>query len=85
MLANFKYLKVAAEIYIKLELGKKILYLNINDIYNKLGEQLISAFVVCHIFTGMYCNPSFFRKGKKRPFSLLKNNKKFQEMFAKLA
>lgn len=49
--------------------------------YTKLGDQLSCSLVICHIFAGNDYNPAFFRKGKKRPFSILKKNKNFQEAF----
>lgn len=52
--------------------------------YEKLGDQLSCSLAICHIFTGNDYNPAFFRKGKKRPFSILKKNKKFQEAFIQL-
>lgn len=69
MLANFKYLKENIHIIIDLSTGKKKLYLNINEIHAKLGEQLSRSLAICHIFTGDY-NPAFYRKGKKRPFDI---------------
>ncbi|XP_045502594.1 uncharacterized protein LOC123706337 [Colias croceus] len=60
------------------------MYLNINEIYAKLGDQLSCSFAICHIFTGNDYNPAFFRKGKKRPFSIFKKNKNFQEAFIQL-
>lgn len=42
------------------------------------------SLAVCHIFTGNDFNPAFYRKGKKRPFAILKNNVQFQEAFINL-
>lgn len=50
----------------------------------KLEDQLCSSLAICHIFTGNDYNPAFFRTGKKRPFSILKKNKYFQDAFIKL-
>lgn len=84
MLANFKYLKDQIEIIINLSTGKKKLYLNINEIFTKLGEQLSCSLAICHIFTGNDYNPAFYRKGKKRPFNILQKNPKFQTAFIQL-
>lgn len=84
MLANFKYLKEDIHITVDLSTGKKKLYLDINEIHAKLGEQLSRSLAICHIFTGNDYNPAFYRKGKKRPFDILKKNTKFQEAFIQL-
>lgn len=60
------------------------MYLSVNEIFAKLGEQLSCSLAVCHIFTGNDYNPAFYRKGKKRPFNILKNNAKFQTTFLQL-
>ena len=39
---------------------------------------------ICHIFTGNDYNPSFYRKGKKKPFDILKKQSKFQVAFIDL-
>ena len=79
MLSNIKYLKSKVEIVIDLSSNKKKEILDINKIYEKLGEQLSIALAICHIFTGNDYNPSFYRKGKKRPFDILKNNPNFKK------
>lgn len=84
MLANFKFLKENIQITVDLSTGKKKLYLNINAIHAKLGDQLSRSLAICHIFTGNDYNPAFYRKGKKRPFDILKKNEKFQEAFLQL-
>ena len=70
--ANFKYLKDKIEVVVNLSTSTKKMYLDVNKIHKKLGDQLCSALAICHIFTGNDYNPSFYRKGKKRPFNILK-------------
>lgn len=81
MLANMKFLKADVRLIIDMSTSKKATYLNMNDIYDKMGESLCRALAVCHIFTGNDYNPSFFKKGKKRPFEILKKSERFKEAF----
>lgn len=77
----FRYLKSNIEIVVNLSTSTKKLYLDINKIHGELGAELCLALAICHIFTGNDYNPSFYRKGKKRPFNILKKNVKFQKCF----
>lgn len=84
ILANMKYLQYNVDIVVDMSSSKKKDYIKINEIYKKVGEQFSIALAVCHIFTGNDYNPSFYRKGKKRPFKIMKNNSKFQNAFVQL-
>ena len=63
--------------------NKKIL--NINNIYKNLDEHYCKTLTFCHIFTGNDYNPLFFKKGKKRPLSILRKSNQFQKAFINLA
>lgn len=84
ILANMKYLKCDIQIVVDMSTSKKKEYFYINEIWEKVGEKLSIALAVCHIFTGNDYNPSFYRKGKKKPFKLLKAHTKFQDAFVQL-
>lgn len=84
MLANFTFRKGDTDIIFEMGTSKKKMYLDINKIHVGLGDLLARSLAVCHIFTGNDYNPSFFRKGKKMPFKILKNNLAFQEAFINL-
>lgn len=70
MLTNFQFRKGDTEVVIDMSTRNKGLYLDINTIYNSLGPQISRSLAVCHIFTGNDFNPSFYRKGKKKPFNI---------------
>lgn len=42
------------------------------------------SLTIAHIFTGNDFNPAFSKKGKKRPFAILKKNNSFQDAFIEL-
>lgn len=58
--------------------------IDVTDIYAQLGEQLCKALPAFHAFTGCDYNPSFYRKAKQRPFSLLSKLESFQVTFANM-
>ncbi|XP_050505694.1 uncharacterized protein LOC126883969 [Diabrotica virgifera virgifera] len=84
ILANMKYLKADIQITVNMCSNKKREYLNMNKIYQGLGDKLARALTVCHIFTGNDFNPAFYRKGKKRPFAILKKKQSYQDAFMQL-
>ena len=59
-------------------------YININQLYNEIGESLCTALPGYHAFTGCDYTASFCRKGKTRPLKLLENRIDYQEMFRSL-
>lgn len=84
MVSNFQFRKGETEIVIDMSSGTKKLHLDINKIHTELGDQFARALAVCHTFTGNDYNPSFYRKGKKKAFSILRRNLKYQETFVSL-
>lgn len=85
ILTNFKYLKDKIQIIINLSTSK-IIYLNINESYAKLGVQILSySLAICHIFTGNDYNPVFFYKEKKETVQYFEEKiKKIKEGFIQL-
>lgn len=58
---------------------------DLTNIYAQLGPYLcISCLPGFHAITGFDYNPAVFKKGKFRPFKLLKNNEEYQQALLKL-
>ena len=60
-------------------------YISINQLFDQLGEPLCKALPFYHAFTGCDYTSSFNRKGKIKPFKLLKKNPELQEAFLNLS
>ena len=60
-------------------------YINVNEIYENLGPLLASALLAFHAFFGCDYLAAFSRKGKVRPYNLLKTDGPAQEAFASLS
>ena len=60
-------------------------YININIIYNQLGETLCKALPAYHVLIGYDYSASFCRKGKVQPFKILKKDVPTQEVYGNLA
>ena len=60
-------------------------YINVNKIYNQLGEILCKALPAYHTLKGCNYSTSFCRKGKVQPFKILEKDVQTQEVFGKLA
>lgn len=56
-------------------------YININKLYDHLGESLCKALPFYHAFTGCDYTSSFNRKGKIKPLKMLEQNPNLQEVF----
>lgn len=57
---------------------------NCTKLGNILGENMCKALPGFHAYTGCDFTASFYKKGKSRPFEILKSNEKYQIMFAEL-
>lgn len=57
-------------------------YIHINEMFDNLGPTLCAALPAFHSFTGCDYTPSFFKKGKIRPFEILKSSIEFQSVFS---
>ena len=60
-------------------------YININQIYQVLGEKICRRFLALHGFTGSDYTISFSRKGKVWPLKLLEKDRDAQQAFANIA
>ena len=60
-------------------------YISINQLFDQLGEPLCKALPFYYAFTECDYTSSFNRKGKIKPFKLLKKNPELQEAFLNLS
>ncbi|KAJ8677787.1 hypothetical protein QAD02_013574 [Eretmocerus hayati] len=85
MLGSMKSLNRNVKVWLDMGVGNHEKIIDVNSMYNKLGESVCRALPAFHAFTGCDSNPSFFMKGKKRPFSIMKGNPDFVEAFSNLS
>lgn len=81
LLGNMHKLKHNLEIFLLFGVSKYLRLINVTEIYSELGERLCKALPGFHAFTGCDYNPSFFMKGKQRPYAILKKCESFQTAF----
>ena len=67
----------------KWNIGRK--WVNINQIYQTLGEQICRGLPALHAFTASDYTRSFSRKGKVQPLQLLEKDRDGQQAFANIA
>ncbi|GBP33556.1 hypothetical protein EVAR_28711_1 [Eumeta japonica] len=85
MLGNMHHLKNDdSHVWILTGTGNNQRYVDISSIYKQLGPSLCRSLPGFHAITGCDYNPAFFKKGKQRPFSILKKNKEYQQAFLTL-
>ncbi|KAK4873797.1 hypothetical protein RN001_013157 [Aquatica leii] len=84
MLANMGNISENIQIFMEVG-GKNKRFINVTQLHKSLGTNLSLALPAFHAFTGYSFNPAFFRKGKKRPFSIMKNSEDFAECFMQLS
>ena len=68
-----------------LESKNSLRYININQIYQTLGDQIYRGLPALHAFTGSHYTSSFSQKGKVQPLKLLEKERYAQQAFAKIA
>src|SRR5699024_301937 len=85
MLANMVNIKFNLKIWMEVGVGNNRRVINVSKLYERLGESLCASLPGFHALTGCDYNPAFYRKGKKRPFNLLKTSKKFQKALINLS
>lgn len=85
LLGNMEYLKNKLQIWMHLGVGNHQRFINVTKLYNKLGEKLSKALPAFHAFTGCDFNPAFYRKGKKRPLTILEKSEKYIDAFIKIS
>lgn len=77
MLGNMKFVQEQVEVLMEVGVGKTQRNINISSLYKSSGVNLCDSLPAFHALTGCDFNPAFFRKGKKRPFHLLRNSEKY--------
>nr|XP_046481744.1 uncharacterized protein LOC124218890 isoform X1 [Neodiprion pinetum] len=83
MLGNMVNLKnPSSHIWMLTGTGNNERFIDVSKIYTELGPLLAKSLIGFHAFTGCDFNPAFYNRGKKKPFTLLKNNVEFQKAFA---
>lgn len=82
MLGNMHHMKHDnSHVWILTGVGNKQRYVDITKIYEHLGSTLCRSLPGFHAFTGCDYNPAFFKRGKQRPFNILKKNVEYQQAF----
>lgn len=81
VLGNMHNFKNKVRVWIKLGTGNRERFLNVNQLYSALGKNVCRALPSFHAFSGCDYNPAFFKKGKVRPFSILKRSPEFLKAF----
>ena len=64
--------------------SKDYFCINCNDLHKYLTQQLCQSLPGFHAFTGSDYTCSFYRKGKVKPFAILKKHPKYQKLFSDL-
>ncbi|CAH2096953.1 unnamed protein product [Euphydryas editha] len=82
MLGNMHHLKNSdSRVWILTGTGNKQRYVDLNAIYEQLGPSLCRSLPAFHAITGCDFNPALFKKGKQKPFNILKKNEEYQQAF----
>lgn len=85
MLSNMDHLNNdALKIFMEVGVGNNKRYINVSQLYTELGLSICKSLPGFHALTGCDYNPSFFRRGKERPFQLLKKSDEYQKAFTSL-
>jgi len=83
MLGHMHHLNNHSVVWMLTGTGNNLIYLNLTKIHAALGESICQSLSGFHTITGCDYNPAFFRKGKLKPYKILKQNQKYQEAFMK--
>uniref|UniRef100_A0A6P7GW55 Uncharacterized protein LOC114341457 n=1 Tax=Diabrotica virgifera virgifera TaxID=50390 RepID=A0A6P7GW55_DIAVI len=81
MLSNMHHLNSNLHIWIQSGTAGKKQYIDICKIYEHFGDSICKALAGFHALTGCDYNPCFHRKGKKRPFNIMKSFEQYKEAF----
>nr|CAH7741159.1 unnamed protein product [Callosobruchus chinensis] len=86
MLANMSALN-NANVKVSMEVGvsNNQRFINISKFYETLGSKLSAALPAVHALTGCNCNSAIFKKGKSRPYKLLRNSEVYTDSFMKIS
>ncbi|KAF9411132.1 hypothetical protein HW555_009994 [Spodoptera exigua] len=81
MLGNMEFVESGVQISMDVGVGNSRRYIDVSRLYEILGSTLAKSLPAFHAMTGCDYNPALYRKGKKRPLTMLKNSKRYQEAF----
>ncbi|GFW95006.1 uncharacterized protein TNCV_476051 [Trichonephila clavipes] len=77
-LGNLDHLNASLKLWIQWGVGNHERLISFNDLYQDLCISLSKALPCFHAITGCDYTPTFFRKGKLRPFKLLEKSVEYQ-------
>lgn len=83
MLAHMHHLKNDSFVWMLTGTGNNLRYVDLTKIHAELGESVCQSLPGFHAITGCDYNPALFRKGKLKPYQLLKKSIEFQKAFIK--
>ncbi|KAH9640140.1 hypothetical protein HF086_002800 [Spodoptera exigua] len=85
MLGNMDHLQSDdLNIFMEYGTGNSKRYINVTKLYMELGPSLCASLPGFHALTGCDYNPSFFQKGKIRPYKILIKNQNYQKALTDL-
>lgn len=84
MLGNMSNLKCYLKVWMQLGVGNSTRHLDVTTLCEVLGESVCDALPGFHVLMGCDYNPSFFGKGKPRPFNILRACEEYQQDFSSL-
>lgn len=83
MLAHMHHLKNDSFILMLTGTGNNLRYVDLTKVHAELGESVCQSLPGFHAITGCDYNPALFRKGKLKPYKLLKKSNESQKAFIK--
>lgn len=83
-LGNMQFTNENVKIWLKVGVGNNERYINVSKLYELLGPDLSRALPAFHAFTGCDFNPAYFKKGKKRPSTILEKSPQFITTFSNM-
>ncbi|XP_066595439.1 uncharacterized protein [Prorops nasuta] len=81
LLGNIGNMKSKSKIWIESGTAAKRNIIDVCKLYDSLGQSLCRALPGFHALTGCDYNPSFYRKGKQKPYTILKKNENYIKAF----
>ncbi|GFR14053.1 uncharacterized protein TNCT_202381 [Trichonephila clavata] len=81
MLGNMHNFKNHSVVWMLTGTGNNLRYVDLTKIHAELGQLICQSLPGYHAITGCDFNPAFFRKGKLKPYKILKKIPEYQEAF----
>lgn len=85
MLANMNKISTNMQICMEVGVGNHQRFINVSKLYEVLGRNISEALPAFHALTGCDYNPAFFRKGKNRPFTVIRTSTDFTDSFIQMS